>query len=615
MVSLACNLDDILFPKTFYVTKTADTADGECSADDCSLREAVIASNEAAGHNTIIIPAGTYLLTLTGAHFTDDGPDTLGEIGDLDLSDGVDIHGAGWSTVIQGGATGDLSFRIFEVYEGMSVEIRDLGIRDAYSEMGPGGGGIYNQGELTVDHVFFADNGAHFGGAIYNHFTGTLTVTGSDFSFNLASQGGAIYNKGSLVVQNSTFFSNQADRGGALYNENPGGGGNTITLSDVTISGNEAQYGGGIHNGGGGPTGGTLTVNGMILSYNSACNGGGLYNLFATANLTDALIDHNDVTGSTDTGCGAGGGITNVGTLTLERSAVTQNTAYYAAGINSSVSLTLVNVTLSSNSSTDLSSTTTNWGALVISGAADITNTTIAGNSGSDGTGIHNFGGATINIRNSILANPGADCGGSAINSLGHNLDHENTCGFSSPGDLINTDPLLGPLSGAGTTFLHPLLAGSPAIDAADPAACPATDQRSAARPFGPACDIGAYEFGATAPLPRLVLTLTGSPSEPPSPTQILPASPTPTVSPTLQVFVEPTATRTSRPTDTPPEVIITDTATSTQQIIIFTKPPKSTSTPTPQVIITNTATATPTQPIIIVTFVKPPKITDTPIP
>src|SRR5689334_11187923 len=101
--TLACSLGDILFPKTFHVTKTDDTADGECSVQDCSLREAVIASNEATGHNKIVVPAGTFVLTITGADFTDDGPDALGEIGDLDLTDGVDIQGAGWSTVIEAG--------------------------------------------------------------------------------------------------------------------------------------------------------------------------------------------------------------------------------------------------------------------------------------------------------------------------------------------------------------------------------------------------------------------------------------------------------------------------------------------------------------------------------
>ena len=36
------------YAATFVVTKTADTADGTCDAD-CSLREAIIAANAAAG--------------------------------------------------------------------------------------------------------------------------------------------------------------------------------------------------------------------------------------------------------------------------------------------------------------------------------------------------------------------------------------------------------------------------------------------------------------------------------------------------------------------------------------------------------------------------------------
>ena len=61
---------------------------------------------------------------------------------------------------------------------------------------------------------------------------------------------------------------------------------------------------------------------------------------------------------------------------------------------------------------------------------------------------------------------------------------------------------MLGPLAdNGGSTETHDLLPGSPAIDAANDASCPAADQRGAARPFdgdgdGMAhCDIGAVEF------------------------------------------------------------------------------------------------------------------------
>src|SRR5205807_2062674 len=44
---------------TFTVSKFNDTADGTCNAD-CSLREAVIASNATAGPNQINLSTGTY---------------------------------------------------------------------------------------------------------------------------------------------------------------------------------------------------------------------------------------------------------------------------------------------------------------------------------------------------------------------------------------------------------------------------------------------------------------------------------------------------------------------------------------------------------------------------
>jgi hypothetical protein len=72
------------------------------------------------------------------------------------------------------------------------------------------------------------------------------------------------------------------------------------------------------------------------------------------------------------------------------------------------------------------------------------------------------------------------------------------------------TDRRLGPLhDNGGPTFTHALLFGSPAIDAGDNSACPATDQRGFVRPMdgdddGTAtCDIGAFEhLGLRARLP-----------------------------------------------------------------------------------------------------------------
>lgn len=47
----------------------------------------------------------------------------------------------------------------------------------------------------------------------------------------------------------------------------------------------------------------------------------------------------------------------------------------------------------------------------------------------------------------------------SALTSNGHNLEPGDTC------NLTATKPLLGPLTYESTTWVHPLLEGSPAID------------------------------------------------------------------------------------------------------------------------------------------------------
>ena len=78
--------------------------------------------------------------------------------------------------------------------------------------------------------------------------------------------------------------------------------------------------------------------------------------------------------------------------------------------------------------------------------------------------------------------------------------DHNNvftdaTC-FAGASDLVVGDAGLAPLSdNGGPTLTHALLASSPAIDAADGAVCPASDQRGVFRPQGAACDTGAYEL------------------------------------------------------------------------------------------------------------------------
>jgi hypothetical protein len=110
---------------------------------------------------------------------------------------------------------------------------------------------------------------------------------------------------------------------------------------------------------------------------------------------------------------------------------------------------------------------------------------------------------ATLRITNSIVAgNSAAGCfagffgsGSVVLASGGHNVANDATCNLGAAGDQPGVDPLLGPLvDNGGPTATHMILAGSPAIDAGNPALCPAVDQRGVPRPRGAACDAGSVE-------------------------------------------------------------------------------------------------------------------------
>ena len=84
----------------------------------------------------------------------------------------------------------------------------------------------------------------------------------------------------------------------------------------------------------------------------------------------------------------------------------------------------------------------------------------------------------------------------------GFNIAGDGSCNLNGPGDMNDTDPLLGSLSyHGGPTRTYLPLEGSPVIDAGDNISCPATDQRGFRRPGDgdgdglEICDIGSVEF------------------------------------------------------------------------------------------------------------------------
>jgi hypothetical protein len=230
-----------------------------------------------------------------------------------------------------------------------------------------------------------------------------------------------------------------------------------LRLVDSTITGGRASSGGGIAN-----VGGTLLVEDSTISFNSAPDGGG--DSGAIQNFEDALI--------------------GTASLAVRNSTISGNSARLGGGIfnwsnsNSPVgnTISITNSTITGNSSGDRGGA--GGLALASNATATVTNTIISGNASQE-----------------LLLNCSADAG-SAITSLGNNIENARDCAFTASGDLQSTDPVLGELvNNGGGTDTHALGAGSPAIDAADDAACPTADQRGILRPQGRSCDIGAFEL------------------------------------------------------------------------------------------------------------------------
>ncbi|HLJ92950.1 MAG TPA: right-handed parallel beta-helix repeat-containing protein [Gemmataceae bacterium] len=220
-------------------------------------------------------------------------------------------------------------------------------------------------------------------------------------------------------------------------------GGATVTISSLTIANGigpqPLQVGGGIANSG------TLTLNNSTLTGNSAFEGGGggIFNS-ASAMLT---VNNSTLSGNSS-GDGVGGGIRNDGTLLINGSTFTNNSATVGGAIQNTGALMVNTCTLSSNSANEGGGLDNNSGSLTVD------NSTLSGNVASSGGGgaILSVLGApgTVLVNGSIFSGNSAASFGSAIDCSGTLTVNNSTLSSNQP-----LAPAVGTIYiGAGTAAL-----------------------------------------------------------------------------------------------------------------------------------------------------------------
>jgi CSLREA domain-containing protein len=263
----------------FVVNTVADHDDGSCSADDCTLREAINLANATVGEDTITFQSGLTGTIMLGS-----------SLGTLTINDSVNIVGPGANLL---GVSGGSILRVFRVANGTSA-ISGLTIQNGNPPNNAGntiGGGILNQATLTLNDCAFNLNTVQAANGV------------SPGSNGLDAQGGAIHNSGTLTINRCTFSSNRAIGGDGAANTGIGHfGGN----------GGLAQ-GGAVFN----DTGATLNLNNCSFSGNTATGGNGGSNpQFAGGNGAD----------------GSGGGLCNTGTMNVTAVTLSSNASLGGSG-------------------------------------------------------------------------------------------------------------------------------------------------------------------------------------------------------------------------------------------------------------------------------------------
>ena len=206
----------------------------------------------------------------------------------IDINTSLTIDGPGANALA---VSGNHVVEVFDVPSGVAANISDITIEDGIGGTLSGvsyGGGINNNGALTLTDSTVSGNTGPVGGGIESQGVGPLSIIDSTVLDNTSTvAGGGIANYSNATITDSTVTENSSYKGGGIHD----GGGGILTIKDSTISHNSASdsyYGGGLSN-----DNGNVVISNSTVADNSAGAGGGIYNIFGTTNVDNSTVSGN----------------------------------------------------------------------------------------------------------------------------------------------------------------------------------------------------------------------------------------------------------------------------------------------------------------------------------
>jgi large repetitive protein len=388
---------------SYTVNATGDGADakpgdGHCrtTAGACTIRAAVMESNATSDHDAVIVPAGTYALSIGGMAAGDAG-------GDLNITGPLTIQGAGSgsTTVVAVFPRPDSSWApndpAVRVEEDGALTMTGLTITSDWpSDHAGNGGGVVSSGILTLRDVALKGNfGSGLQVAAGSARLSNVTSTGNDLDNTTDGLGIYVAAGATLVMTGGSIHHNGNLGGGsALFTA----GTTTLTNVDITDNLSEHDFPGIVNLGTLTLVGGQVARNGVVTDDGAGASGGIQNHGQATITGTK-ILDNSSLCGD---GCDDfGGGVGNDGTLTMTDVLVKGNFGYHnGGGIDNRTGgvMTLRRVSIVGNRGRF-------GGGIANHGTAKLTDVVVARNhSKMDGGGLFNDGRLTGN-RVSIYRN------------------------------------------------------------------------------------------------------------------------------------------------------------------------------------------------------------------